>query len=105
MTLKEDIIKDIDSVFLNLDDFAEEHSFDNNNILCVVDEETLNAQKLKDAKGTYVGSKLIYVNVNQLKGKPVNGARIKFDDTYYFVTKVVENYGMYSITLDVNKPS
>ena len=45
MTFKERILADLDTVFLNLDEFAEEHRIEGKTIPCVMNNDEMNALK------------------------------------------------------------
>ncbi len=103
MTFKDEVQNDIPSAFINFDEFATFHAFDNENILLIEDDDQLQQQGLKDAAGTYKGTKLLHVPSASLKGRPAIGARITYDTKTYTVKNVVDNEGILTITLDINK--
>ena len=41
MSLKTNILEDIDNVFLDMDGFGEEHTIDNKKVICVIDDDAL----------------------------------------------------------------
>ena len=53
MSLNDQVAADLDRVFLNVDDFADEHLIEGQSVICVVNEDTVN--KIKD--GRIVGHK------------------------------------------------
>lgn len=102
MTLKDDIKKDIQNVFMNEEEFAEQHEFDGDLVTCIVDDDLLKQNKLKSE--TYKGTKMIHVPKCQLKGVPIPyGDFVTFDGRSYTVTDVDNNAGMVTITLDTNR--
>lgn len=102
MSLKDELENDL-SEFLNEDEFAEIHNIEGENIVCIVDDDSLQQQKIKSAAGTYVGKKLIHVKRTALKGRPAVDARLLFDGKHYTVKDCIDNDGMLSITLDTIK--
>lgn len=102
MTFNELVQKDI-NIFLNPGEFSTEHTFDGQKLNCIVDDDKLSEQNLKNAIGTYKGNKLLHIARADLKGRPKNGARVEFDKKIYTVTDCVENDGIFTITLDINK--
>lgn len=103
MNFKDCINSDINSVFFNLNEFANVHTLDGAEIRCIVDDDRLNEQTLKSAQGTYMGVKLIHVPKTELKGRPKQGARLEFDGKIYTVESCIEDDGVFSITLDTTK--
>ena len=103
MTFREDIQNDLENVFFNELEFATEHIFDGQPIICVLDDDLLQENKLKSATGTYKGVKMFHVSANQLQGRPAIGGRFAFDNENYYVTDCNESDGMYTITLSKTK--
>ncbi len=101
MTLKDIIHFDNNNVFMNVDEMADTHLIDDKEVVCIVDNEQLQDNKIKS--GTYKGQLLIHVPLSSLQGKYVQGAAINFDDEDYIVADVVESDGMITMTLDVNE--
>ncbi len=101
MTLKDTIRSDNYNVFMNIGEMADSHLIDEREVICIVDNEQLQDNKIKS--GTYKGQLLIHVPLNSLQGKYVQGAAINFDDEDYIVADVVESDGMITMTLDVNE--
>lgn len=102
MTFKDEIANDL-SEFFNEDEFADYHNIEGDNVLCIVDDDSLQQQKIKSATGTYTGTKLIHVKRTALKGRPAVDARLLFDGKTYTVKDCIDNDGMLSITLDIVK--
>lgn len=101
MTLKEEIFKDIDNVFMNEDEFADKHEFDGEIITCIVDDDLLIENQKKSE--LFKGDKIIHVAKDSLKGMPIaNSTFITFDREYYKVIDVSDNMGMLTITLEKN---
>jgi len=103
MSLKELIFNDIDSVFLNLDDFAEEHEVNGITLLCIVDDDRLIERTDAAAQGTYLGEKLLFLKASDLPGKPSVGFRMTLDGELYYVRACAENMGMYEIRLGTTR--
>ena len=103
MSFKDDILSDLDNVFFNLNEFATEHTFDGKAIVCVLDDDLLEENRLKSSTGIYKGVKMFHVSKNQLEGRPAIGGRFAFDDENYFVSDCKETDGMYTITLSKTK--
>lgn len=102
MALKEQIHDDILGVFLNTDDFAEEHVVNGITLRCVVDDDRLLERSDKQAQGVYLGEKLLFVNAGDLPGKPAVGGPLELDGRVYYVNGCIESMGMYEIRIGAN---
>jgi len=103
MPFKEQIATDIKNVFLNFSELADWHKIEYKDVLCIVDDDTLQQHKIKNAPGNYAGKKLIHVARADLKGRPAVDARLLFDGKTYTVKDCIDNEGILSITLDIIK--
>ena len=107
MSLRDQIFDDIDGVFLNADDFAEEAIVNiggkDYQVMVVQDDDTLLERTDAAAQGTYLGEKLIFIKAADIPGRPAVGARITLNGESYFVTNCVNNFGMYEIRMGANR--
>lgn len=103
MTFKNVIEKDIKKTFINVQEFSTIHTFDRQPVNCIVDDDKLVEQTLKSVVGTYKGVKMIHIAQSDLKGRPKNGAKVEFDNKMYTITDCIDNDGILTITLDINK--
>ena len=103
MSLKDQIAADIDAIFLNTDDFADKVTLNGITLKCVIDDDRLLNRTDLQAKGVYLGERLIFVKASDLPGKPAVGARIELNGKPWFVSNVTENMGMYEIRIGANK--
>lgn len=103
MALKDDILSDIDSVFLNTDDFAGEHEINGISVICVVDDDRLLERTDKAIQGTYLGEKLLFVKASDLPGRPAIDSRLTLDGKPWYVRTCIENMGMLEIRLEASK--
>ena len=104
-SFKEQLEKDFDNTFFNLDEFAELHTIDGNEIPVVVDNETLlelNLGKTSDTDGIFRDDKMFFVQKKDLGFEPVVGQIIELDGESYPVGQVLEDYGGYTIILRGN---
>lgn len=100
MNFKEVLKEDLNNVFFNNDEFAEYHSVDGINILIIIDNDKLKANKIKAASGTYSGDVLFYVQKSDFIETPAIDQRINLDGEIYRVNDVGEDNEMYEITLE-----
>ena len=95
-SFKEQLEKDFDGTFFNLDEFAELHTIDGNEIPVVVDNETLiqlNMGKTVNSDGIFTDSIIIFVQKKYLDYEPVIGQVMDFDGVTYPVDNVLSDTG------------
>lgn len=102
MSFKDEIADDL-AIFLDEEEFAETHNIEGKDVVCIVDDDALQEQKIKSATGTYTGKKLIHVKGTALEGRPAVDGKLFFDGKPYTVKDCIDNNGMLSITLDIIK--
>lgn len=110
MTFKEQIAADTKNVFMNALEFSEEHIIDGRNMLCIVDNNELMARRVKykfrskfyvDQVG--IKDMLIYVRAEDFGALPTIGRTLIFDGKPYIICYAVNESGIYSINLEMNK--
>lgn len=107
MTLKEMIADDIQTVFLNMDDFAEIHDVNGTEMKAVIDEINAEERNLKTSDhiiGDSIFEKYwkVYVDAEDYGEKPNAGREIfRLDGMPCRVLEVDEEMGMYVIYLGV----
>lgn len=102
---KEQLEKDFDSTFFNLNEFAENHLVDDVEIPVVVDNDmiiSLFLGKKVDTDGIFTDDKAFFVQKKYLDYEPVAGQHIKFDGQMYPIKSVFEDMGGYTIILSSN---
>lgn len=105
-SFKEQLEKDFQGTFFNLNEFAELHNIDGKNIPVVVDNDTLlavNLGKNADSDGIYEDAKLFFVMKEKLGYEPVIGQIMEFDSETYTIGNVLEDTGGYTIILRGNE--
>lgn len=104
MTLKEQMADDINAVFLETDDFAEEIVFDGETILACAEELNPTGEEAARQKyeGTFRRSLLLFVRA--LEKPPVIGKRINIERAgrtgRWTVRRLIEEGGMMRIELE-----
>lgn len=98
MNFKETIKEDISKVFINPEEFAEEHIIDRKLVKAVVDNDELKRRILKEFDGIIQADMLYYVSKDDISGVKV-GDKQQFDRKIYTVIDVKENTGMLEIML------
>lgn len=110
MTFKEQIAADNKNVFMNALEFSEEHIIDDKKMLCIVDNNELMARRVKYKYRSkfyvdQVGIKdlLIYVRAEDFGALPAIGRTLIFDGKPYIICDAINECGVYSINLEINK--
>ena len=61
MSFKDIVREDIQAVFFNLDEFAEEHTIDGRKMVCIIDQDANVASAVQSVMGVYAANRRIYV--------------------------------------------
>lgn len=98
---------DLDNVFFNQEEFAENHNYNGSNIPIIVDDDKLIEMKLKSKEdntdGIYSCSKLIYVKVSDVEDEPFVDQFVTLDGENYCVRSVSTEGEAYQIILGDNE--
>lgn len=108
MGFKELAARDIQTVFLNSDEFGEIHNVDGKSMTVIIDGMEVVERSKKQIEhgrvdGIYEKQIIMYVSRSQFGNLPAIGRRLTLDRNNYRVTDAVDEGGMYSITLGVAK--
>lgn len=110
MTFKEQIAKDNQNIFLNLDEFGEIHFVNGKRMTVLIDSmEQIDRQKRYQFKhslyadGVFLKELLIYVKDSEFGKLPRIGSSVEFDRQIYKVSDAIDEDGIYSISLEANK--
>lgn len=104
-SLKDQLEKDFDRTFFNVDEFGEIHDIDGEKIPVVVDNETLlqlNLGKTADSDGIFQDNRMFFVEKKYFQEEPAVGQIMEFDGEAYQVWNVLEDLGGYTIILRGN---
>lgn len=104
-SFKDQLEKDFDNTFFNLNEFAEIHDIDGKKVPIVVDNETLlqlNLGKTADSDGIFQDNRMFFVLKKYLDYEPVIGQIMEFDGEPYQIGNVLEDFGGYTIILRGN---
>jgi hypothetical protein len=97
MSLKEQINADINNIFMQTDDFAEEHEIEGQNISIVPDLDRLSELKSGGVLGVVKADYLFFANTADLPEEKGPGETINIDGKEYIVDDWSINYGMAQI--------
>lgn len=108
MALKDRIRADIRRVFINMNHFAETHTWNGMPFQCVTDEETALKRKNNNVVDlswdNNTRETLLYTPVEGFPGRVVPNEHILFDKTPMKVMQVQNDEGMYTILLVTFEP-
>lgn len=103
---KDQIAADL-AIFLNDQEFADEHTIDGKKMTVLVDEnELLERDKSKmgvPTDGLYKARRLIYVSKAEFGPRPAKGKQLSFDGRVFRVEDCTEEAGMLAIELGVSR--
>ncbi len=103
---KDIIARDVHQTFLNIDEFSDTHKVNGVDMPVQIDtNEQIEREKRmnQNADGIYTNQKLIYVASADFGAMPKQGAILNLDGKIYRVVDAVDEYGIYSITIEANR--
>lgn len=102
-----DIVKaDVHNIFLNLEEFADTHIVNGNEIPVLIDNnEQIEREKRinQNMDGIYTNQRLIYVAASDFGPLPKQGSLLTLDKRIFRVEDAIDEDGVYSITLETNR--
>lgn len=103
MKFKDTVAADIDNVFLNVDEFAEDVNIDGNSVKIVMDSDLLKELKLSNnGEGLASSELLFHVKKDNLGFVPFVGQDITFNGKLYYIKSIpADDEGLYTITIGV----
>ena len=101
-TFKDAISADIDNVFVNTNEFADEHEIDGQIIPCVIDTIVTQGDGDEAHIGTFVNQIRIHVRKSLIGIPPGEGDHMEVDGVVHLVTHVSDERGMLVITAEKN---
>ena len=105
-TFKEIIANDIHQTFLNPDEFSDIHKVNGKEMPIQIDtNEQIEREKRmnQNSDGIYATQKVIYVAASDFGAMLKQGAVRNLDGKIYRVADAVDEYGIYSITIEANR--
>lgn len=105
-TFKDIISADIHQTFLNIDEFSDTHVVNGKEMPVQMDdiEHIEREKRYKDnMDGLFVQQRLIYVAADDYGPLPKQGSLLTMDGRKYRVVDAIDEYGVYSITLEANR--
>lgn len=106
MTFKDIIANDVHQTFLNTEEFSDTHIVNGVEMPVQIDSnEQIEREKRysQNIDGMYLNQKLIYVAASDYGPLPKQGSMLTLDGRKYRVADAIDEYGVYSITLEANR--
>lgn len=106
MTFKQLMRQDVKKVFLNPEEFGEEHIVNGKRMLIMIDDNELTEREKRmksNMDGIYKKQTLIYVSALDYGPLPGIGKPVKIDGVTFIVTDSINEGGVYSLHLEANK--
>ena len=105
---KDMVAVDIEGVFINLDEFADTHTWNDGSgptyqIKAVLDDDVLIRQYTSQFEFFGQDIHMIYSPAAGFKKKPKNGDAVHLDGNLYTVDRIEEDMGMYALFLTRGK--
>ena len=102
MSLKDDILNDINNVFFTLEDFGEEHIIDGNPVICMFDDDALKIRSGSNELSVSESTLLLFAKESDLPRRKVVGEDIMIDGRIYIVDDWKVNLGIAEVVLHQN---
>lgn len=103
MSFKEQIARDLDTVFLNLDDFAEPHRIEGKEVAVVVDSDQLNTLKKGQILGLVEADMLIMGREVDFPDELDPGRLLNVDGREMIVELSGKDMGLVEVALNQNR--
>ena len=104
MSFKEQAGLDLTRTFLSELEFAEVRQIDGEPMRVVVDDYSLVERGgAEHTDGIYSAQLLVYVSVAEYGARPKRNKLLNLDGRDYRITKVEEDLGLYTFTLEANR--
>lgn len=104
-TFKDTLEKDLDT-FINPKEFADKHTLNGREVVCIVDKDITEALKQTVSNpftGVFVNALTIHIKTADIEQRPVEGEQIFLDDEMYIVRNVSDEAGGLVIVVEGNR--
>ena len=101
MSFRDEILNDINNVFLNLEDFGEEHIIDGKAVICMFDDDALKIRSGSNELSVSESTLLLFAKESDLSRK-IAGDDLMIDGRIYVVDDWKVNLGIAEVALHQN---
>jgi hypothetical protein len=99
MDFKDAVAADVDNVFFNTEEFAENAIIGGKNVPVLFDDDALQGKSDVYAMGLAEGERLIFIKEKDLRRLPQPGEQMTIGDKQWYVRHTVSNAGVYEIRI------
>jgi hypothetical protein len=97
MNFKTAIAEDVDKVFFNNNEFAENAMIDGKSVPVIFDDDALQGKSDVYAMGLAEGERLIFIREKDLYRLPQPGEQMTIGDKQWYVRHAISNVGVFEI--------
>ena len=101
MNFKSMVALDIDKVFFNESEFADQHDINGQWLPCIIDQDVTQGADAS-LEGVFLNAISIYLKAGSLDDRPKENEPIYVDDRLYFVRSVSDESGCWVIVAEAN---
>jgi hypothetical protein len=99
MDFKDAVAADIDNVFFETKEFAENATIDGKSVPIILDDDALQGKSDVYAMGLAEGERLIFIKEKDLHRLPQPGEQMTIEDKQWYVRHSLSNMGVYEIRI------
>jgi hypothetical protein len=103
MEFKDAVAADIDNVFFETSEFAENAIIDGKSVPIILDDDALQGKSDVYAMGLAEGERLIFIKEKDLHRLPQPGEQMTIGDKQWYVRHSLSNIGVYEIRIGRNR--
>jgi hypothetical protein len=99
MDFKDVVAADIDNVFFDTKEFAENAIIDGKSVPIILDDDALQGKSDVYAMGLAEGERLIFIKEKDLRRLPQPGEQMTIGDKQWYVRHAVSNAGVFELRI------
>jgi hypothetical protein len=103
MDFRDAVSADVDNVFFNTEEFAENAMIGGKSVPIILDDDALQGKSDVYAMGLAEGERLIFIKEKDLRRLPQPGEQMTIGDKQWYVRHVVSNTGIFELRIGRNK--
>ena len=103
MSLKDVIASDIDNVFFETKEFAENVIIDGKSVPIITDNDALQGLSDLYAMGLAEGEQFIFIKEKDMKRLPLPGHKLLKDGEQWYVRHAIRNEGVYALRIGLTQ--